>query len=68
MNVQARTRRCERCGATCPVTRDSPFEFLFSCPNGHGGGILSWSHQHEPPVFAEPEQPPQPSLFDEVPS
>lgn len=54
--------RCH-CGRNARVTpTHSVFEFDYVCECGNRG-VISWSHQHQPPRYIGEEQ--QPSLFRE---
>lgn len=50
MNQQPLTEPCDRCGARCAVTQESPWEFAWSCACG-AAGVVSWAHVSAPPEF-----------------
>lgn len=48
--TQAPTIRCE-CGLPVRVIPESAYEFAWRCDHCQRAGVVSWSHEQDPPRF-----------------
>ena len=53
MSIQYEKIRCQRCDEVATVTPLTAYEFEVDC---RCESLISWAHEHEPPVFQRSQQ------------